>query len=517
MYISLGFFYLEATMLFKKILAPMVAPLTLGAVIGLTACGDDSSNSNNANPVNPDPVINPDPSTTPTDPSTTPSTTPTDPTTTPTDPSTTPSTTPTDPTTTPTPTTAWVSPVPLASTANINYSTVLYQTWKPFHFVNMEDEALYYPELASEFDVVFPATYQPAGRVLWSAQTTGYYKNRCNDDDTTIPSLRYRACTVSEGVGYGMLLTMANGDTDAFVRLWNYSRAFREYNSTSTAKRYLTPWITYSFHFSEIDLSSATDADLDIATSLILMYYKTGQQAFLDDAKNIVNALWDAEVNKTSLLLYSGDTDVWNGGNGKEPVYNLSYFSPVALRLFAMVDPNHNWTGVLNAMYDYIAKVQAAGTGVLPDWSNEAGVAANPDNGSADKTYWTFNKESVRIPWRIAWDYYWFQDPRALTVLTTLNNFISAKAGGDPNSKALAVQYSWDPAKNDATGNSAVPTQWLAAWCATGIGTNQAWLESCTGLVNGKSVTNNNSSYFTDILLGLYSSLLNGAFVKPFN
>lgn len=517
MYISLGFFYLEATMLFKKILAPMVAPLTLGAVIGLTACGDDSSNSNNANPVNPDPVINPDPSTTPTDPSTTPSTTPTDPTTTPTDPSTTPSTTPTDPTTTPTPTTAWVSPVPLASIANINYSTVLYQTWKPFHFVNMEDEALYYPELASEFDVVFPATYQPAGRVLWSAQTTGYYKNRCNDDDTTIPSLRYRACTVSEGVGYGMLLTMANGDTDAFVRLWNYSRAFREYNSTSTAKRYLTPWITYSFHFSEIDLSSATDADLDIATSLILMYYKTGQQAFLDDAKNIVNALWDAEVNKTSLLLYSGDTDVWNGGNGKEPVYNLSYFSPVALRLFAMVDPNHNWTGVLDAMYTYISKVQAAGTGVLPDWSNEAGVAANPDNGSADKTYWTFNKESVRIPWRIAWDYYWFQDPRALTVLTTLNNFISAKAGGDPNSKALAVQYSWDPAKNDATGNSAVPTQWLAAWCATGIGTNQAWLESCTGLVNGKSVTNNNSSYFTDILLGLYSSLLNGAFVKPFN
>ena len=329
--------------------------------------------------------------------------------------------------------------------------------------------------------------------------------------------MRYRACTVSEGVGYGMLLTMANGDTDAFVRLWNYSRAFREYNSTSTAKRYLTPWITYSFHFLFFFLSSATDADLDIATSLILMYYKTGQQAFLDDAKNIVNALWDAEVNKSSLLLYSGDTDVWNGGNGKEPVYNLSYFSPVALRLFAMVDPNHNWTGVLNAMYDYIAKVQAAGTGVLPDWSNEAGVAANPDNGSADKTYWTFNKESVRIPWRIAWDYYWFQDPRALTVLTTLNNFISAKAGGDPNSKALAVQYSWDPAKNDATGNSAVPTQWLAAWCATGIGTNQAWLESCTGLVNGKSVTNNNSSYFTDILLGLYSSLLNGAFVKPFN
>jgi hypothetical protein len=168
-------------------------------------------------------------------------------------------------------------------------------------------------------------------------------------------------------------------------------------------------------------------------------------------------------------------------------------------------------------MYTYMAKVQAAGTGVFPDWSDDAGVAAVPDNGSADKTYWTFNKESVRIPWRIAWDYYWFQDPRALAVLTTLNNFISAKAGGDPSSKALAVQYSWDATKADATNNTTVPTQWLAAWCATGIGNNQPWLENCTALVNAKTVSNNNSSYFTDILLGLYSSLLNGAFVKPFN
>ena len=311
-----------------------------------------------------------------------------------------------------------------------------------------------------------------------------------------------------------MLLSYFNGDSDAFIRMWNYSRAFRDYNSTSTARLYLTPWITYSFHFSEIDLSSATDADLDIATSLILMYYKTGQQAFLDDAKLIVNAIWDEEVNKETLLLYSGNTSTWVNA---DPVYNLSYFSPVALRLFAVIDPNHNWTGVLDAMYAYIAKVQAAGTGVLPDWSNSAGVAANPNNDSADKTYWTFNKEAVRVPWRIAWDYYWYQDPRALAVLATLNNFISAKSGGDPASKALAINYSWDPGKADAKGGSSVPYHWLASWCATGLGTNPTWLEGCTQLVNAETLTNNNSSYFPDILLSMYSALLNGSFVKPFN
>ena len=508
MYISLGFFNLEATMLFKKLLAPMVAPLTLGAVIGLTACGDDSSNGSDVNPVNPDPVINP---TDPTNPSTNP-TNPTEPSTNPSTNPTEPSTNPTDPSTVPTPT-AWVSPVALASTANANYSAFLYQSWKPSHFVEMETEATYYPDIASDFGVVFSAAYQPAGRVRWQAQTTGYYKARCNDDETTISTLRYRACTVSEGTGYGMLLSYFNGDSDAFIRMWNYSRAFRDYNSTSTARLYLTPWITYSFHFSEIDLSSATDADLDIATSLILMYYKTGQQAFLDDAKLIVNAIWDEEVNKETLLLYSGNTSTWVN---PDPVYNLSYFSPVALRLFAVIDPNHNWTGVLDAMYAYIAKVQAAGTGVLPDWSNSAGVAANPNNDSADKTYWTFNKEAVRVPWRIAWDYYWYQDPRALAVLATLNNFISAKSGGDPASKALATNYSWDPGKADAKGGTSVPSHWLAAWCATGLGTNPTWLEGCTQLVNALTLTNNNSSYFPDILLSMYSALLNGAFVRPF-
>jgi endo-1,4-beta-D-glucanase Y len=309
-----------------------------------------------------------------------------------------------------------------------------------------------------------------------------------------------------------MLLTYFNEDTDAYNRLWNYSRAFREYNSTSVVKMYLTPWITYSFHYKEIDNSSATDADLDIATSLVLMYYKTLNEAYKADALNIIGAIWDHEVNKTSFLLYSGDTDTWVNA---DPTYNLSYFSPVALRVFAMVDPAHDWGKVLDAMYTYMQQVQDAGTGVFPDWSNSAGVAVNPNNGSADKTFWTFNKESVRIPWRLAWDYYWFQDPRDLAILTKLNGFISTKASGDPSSAALGTAYSWDPAKPDIA-SSVVPPQWLAAWCATGLGTNADWLNACTNLVNEKRPTNSGSSYFADILLGLYTALLNGKFVRPF-
>lgn len=322
-----------------------------------------------------------------------------------------------------------------------------------------------------------------------------------------------RGCTVSEGIGYGMLITLFENDWEAFNRLWVYSQAYR--NSLYASGKGLMPWLTASFSYDIGDVSSATDADLDIATSLVIAYYKTGNSAYLTDALTLISAIWEYEVNKSNYLIYSGDTPMWT--TVADPVYNLSYFSPVALRLFAMVDPNHDWTAVLNAEYAFMQNVQAAGTGVFPDWVNGSGVATNPNNNSADKTYWTFNKESVRIPWRIAWDYYWFQDERAAGVLNTLNAFISAKSGGDPTSMALATLYSYNPAVGaDITNGTKVSEQWLGAWCLTGMAGATAWLDACTNHFNTQPMQTSAGSYYTNILQVMYSQLLNGLFTKPF-
>ena len=419
---------------------------------------------------------------------------------------------------TPVPASSAVIPGPvayptLAGSVNMAYAMNQYAVWKSYHFVNEEDEIATYPSIAGDYNVVFPATYVPAGRVIWSSQS-GYYRQSCSVMDATNATMKLRACTVSEGLGYGMLLAYVNNDLDAFNRMWNYTRAYRAYHNIK-----LMPWITYSFHYTEVDNSSATDADEDIATALILMYYKTGLQDYLADALTFVNAIWEKEVNSATLLIYSGDTDLWKGAN---PAYNLSYFSPVAIRLFAMVDPAHNWQGVLDAMYAYMQLVQSMGTGVFPDWSDATGNAVNPPNGAAGSgegswTWFTFNKEAVRIPWRIAWDYYWFQDMRAMQILSKLNEFIVDKAKGNPEDKALSVNYSWNLAVGaDNTRNTAVPPQWYAAWCATGIVGNSNWLNACTTGINAKLPSNSTSSYFSDILLVMYSSLLNGLFIRPF-
>ena len=51
------------------------------------------------------------------------------------------------------------------------------------------------------------------------------------------------------------------------------------------------------------------------------------------------------------------------------------------------------------------------------------------------------------------------------------------------------------------------------AWCLTGMGGNQAWLDACTADFNTKTISG--FSYFPHILMTMYSELLNGLFVKP--
>ncbi len=400
----------------------------------------------------------------------------------------------------------------LPATANAAFTADLYLNWKAFHYITLEDEAARYPTWGSQFTEVFGpylAQGQNAARIIWST----YNSASCVIEEATGSNMYKRGCTVSEGIGYGMLITLFQEDWDAFNRLWVYSTAYR--NSVYASGRGLMPWLTSSFSWDIPDESSATDADLDIATSLVLAYYKSGNAVYLNDALTLIAALWEYEVNKSNNLLYSGDTPTWK--NAANPSYNLSYFSPVALRLFALVDPAHDWTSVLNAQYAYMQQVQAAGTGVFPDWSDGSGNAINPPNNSAKNTYWTFNKESVRIPWRIAWDYYWFQDARAASVLNTLNAFIMAKSNNDPTA-IPAVNYSWNLSVGaDAVGQS-LPVHWLAAWCATGMGGNSMdWLNTCTNVLNATAMQTSASSYFPNILQVMYSQLLNGLYVKPAN
>lgn len=413
----------------------------------------------------------------------------------------------------------------LPSGANAAYPVAMYATWKANAVVTMEADIANYPTLAASFNDVF-SSYISAGaypaRIRWDAKSSDA---NCKIDDSNASGTEAsRGCVVSEGIGYGMLISLFQNDWDTFNRLWYYNRGYRSYMSVN-----LMPWEMNTFTSSTPGgTASATDADLDIATSLILAYYKTGTAAYLTDALLIINELWNYEINPTNYYIYSGNTAVWKN----EENYNLSYFSPIAFRLFSIVDASHNWTAVLNAGYAYMAAIQASGgTGLLPDWSNATG-AVKPINSKDDDHYWQFYQEAVRIPWRLAWDYYWTAEPRAKSILDGIAAFINTKSGATP-SAIQPITYSYYATYTDSviTGYSstgyypyswksqyttAVAPHFLGTWCLAGMAgyNNYAWLNACTDTFNATAMATA-YNYFPQILQMMYSEFLNGMFIKP--
>ena len=77
----------------------------------------------------------------------------------------------------------------------------------------------------------------------------------------------YSNCTVSEGMGYGMLLAVYFGDETLFDNLWKYAAL----HSTGGTEVGMLPWIIDSGGTAH-DVNSASDGDFDMAAALIMAH-----------------------------------------------------------------------------------------------------------------------------------------------------------------------------------------------------------------------------------------------------
>lgn len=411
------------------------------------------------------------------------------------------------------------SGVSLPAGASVEVSNAMYQIWKNRWVITLEEEkaggsTLDYDLFTSAGAVALitqktGANTVPA-RVIWDGGTK---KLGALDGMTTWRGEAFQSVlqnklglSVSEGIGYGMLLAAVHEDWTTFNSLWAYNIIARDNSNYG-----LMPWRIHSFS-KIIDTQAAMDADIDVATSLIIAGAKTGNALYTNDAVELIGKLYTSGVHPQTLLILPGET--WKSRD----VYNLSYFSPAAIKLFAAVDGAHDWNAVLNANYDYMAKVQAAGAVPLfPDWSNAAGVPVDPENGSAKSSYMLFDKESVRIPWRIAWDYYWNQDTRAQAILAAMANFIANSVSYNPEG---LPKTSYNYLTGVLSESKTTGLHYTGEYCLMGLGVDQPWIDACyayfTAGVNAYPMQGYSGTYFLEILMNLFASLMNGNFVKPF-
>ncbi len=221
--------------------------------------------------------------------------------------------------------------------------------------------------------------------------------------------------TVSEGIAYGMLLTVqwqASDAQDRFTRLWGYAQKnFNEHG--------LMAW-RIDKAGQPVDKGAATDADQDMAMALIMAFKRWGNPSYKADAIKLINNIMQYEVQPGANALLPGDQWYADG-----PTHiNVSYFSPAYYRLFKEFTGDARWDAVREECYNLlkIALSKSGNTGLVPDWMDQQGNKAPATSWQSEWSYIS-SYDAMRTPWRFALDAAWYGDQRAVDYLNTINAF----------------------------------------------------------------------------------------------
>lgn len=215
--------------------------------------------------------------------------------------------------------------------------------------------------------------------------------------------------TVSEGIGYGMLLTVIWDDQTAFDGLYNYYK--RALNSNTG----LMHWLRYGcdahseLKYNATPDNAAADADLDVAMALIMADCKWGGGNYAGEATTVIGNIRNHMFMTHNGLevLQPGDSSWFDDmGNG---CVNYSYFAPAYYREFARFDQENAsfWNKAAGDTYPLLASASNGTTGLVRNWGSSDGADATADCHNAYIRSASYGDDAARTPWRIATDYLW--------------------------------------------------------------------------------------------------------------
>lgn len=249
---------------------------------------------------------------------------------------------------------------------------------------------------------------------------------------------------VSEGQGYGMVIValMAGYDPSAKSTFDNLYRYYRSHPSKRGS--HLMAW-AQNIHGKDIDKTSATDGDMDIAYSLLLADKQWGSKGsinYLQQAKSMIGDIMQYEVNHTtwSVLLSNGIEEE------SKDYFDMrsSDFMPANFKAFEYATNDARWKKVIDngyKLFNYMQNEYSPDAGLVPDFIihiNKKRQPAHPHYlESAYDGYYNYN--ACRVPWRIATDYLLTGDVRSKTFVQKINRWIRETT--DNNTYNLSAGY----------------------------------------------------------------------------
>lgn len=289
-----------------------------------------------------------------------------------------------------------------------------------------------------------PSNYTSSDRItqiqnFYNQWITAYFREDCSANQAYIKYVPNAKQTVSEAMGYGMMLTvyMAGYDSDAKRKFDALFRYFKAYPSSIDNR--LMAW--KQDNCQSVDGGdSATDGDIDIAYALLLAHDQWGSLGNIDyllEAKLIIDGIEAEEINPETFLPTLGDWTHPSSTNYYHATRSSDFITD-HFRSFSSVGNSSLWNNVLDACYNAINHIQvnySSNTGLVPDFiidanSNMRPAYANFLEGNYDGDYF-YN--ACRTPWRLATDYLLFNETRAEQALKPFNNWLYNASSANPN------------------------------------------------------------------------------------
>jgi endoglucanase len=262
------------------------------------------------------------------------------------------------------------------------------------------------------------------------------YVNYCSNGDAWVRNDFGIGTAVSEGIAYGMLIAVYMNDKDLFDKLFRFHNSHLDnyglmnWNAPCGAPYYSTnpPGPFEGF-------SSASDADEDVATALILAHEQWGENylpAAINQLRLIKNLLLKPyNQQQVGWLLKAGDYDTRNAPFS----VNTSYLTPAWYRLWAQYDIERKdvWNQLAN---DALTILQRNS-----DKNGPYGISSResfPDGSkpvctsSGDQTFGSncvYQYDACRNPWRVAADYYWYGTAQSKAWCEKITNWVDNIVG----------------------------------------------------------------------------------------
>ena len=295
---------------------------------------------------------------------------------------------------------------------------------------------------------------------------------------------------VSEGQGYGMVITglMARfdpGAQQAYNKLYNYYKAH-----PSARNNALMAW-AQNKKGKDLDRTSASDGDMDIAYSLLIadkQWGSKGEINYLQAAKAMIKAIMEYEINHQTWSVLLSDAVEHDSKDYFDT--RSSDFMPSYFKAFETATNDERWTKVINSGYKvfkYMQDTYSCDAGLVPDFIVNLNKKPSPAPARflESKYDGQYNYNACRVPWRIGVDYLLTGDERARGFVSKINRWIRQTTNNDTYN--LGAGYTLEG--NDIKGRNFEALSFVAPFGVSAMvdRKNQQWLNKLwTYLINFK-------------------------------